>query len=63
MKERIMRSKTLRDLWGCHLVFSSYIILFLMLVADVVGYIITFGQRSGESLVAELGKPESGEDK
>lgn len=58
MKERIMSSKTLRELWGCHLVLSSYIILFLMMVADWLGWLITFGQESGESLLQKFGRGE-----
>jgi len=53
--KRIKQSETLRGLWGCHLVFSSYIILFLMLVADWLGWLITFGQQSGQSLLERFG--------
>jgi len=59
MKQRIMLSETLRGLWDCHLVFSAFIILFLMLVADWIGWIITFGQHSGESLLQKFGRGES----
>lgn len=58
MKARIMQSETLRGLWGCHLSLSSYIILFLMLVTDWLGWLITFGQQSGESLLERFGRGE-----
>jgi len=48
----------LRGLWGCHLVFSAYIILVLMMVADLIGWVITFGQESGESLLERFGRGE-----
>ena len=62
MKQRILNSETLRGLWETHLFACSWLVFLLMMLADGVGYLITFGQRSGGELVDSLGQTPNGGD-
>ncbi len=56
-------NETMKGLWETHLFACSWLVFLLMMLADGVGYVITFGQRSGGELVAGLGRDDETEEK
>lgn len=49
---------TLRGVWRTHLFCCAYLMMFLMLLIDGIGWLLTFGRKDGHKLIDMLNTEE-----